>query len=528
MLLLTHLPTDILHTILQFLPTLHDLAHVTSTCKALLSFYNEDIWAACILTKYGRDNVFNEPQIRIAIQSYMRELNRMRGSRWGGGERGVTGIGGGGWRKGMHTGRVLGQLVKKGGNAKGCVGDLLKYALETGEVGLVWLLVERSVATKEEALFTAALFGNVELTRSLVERGANVNASHDQRLKATMVGILVILETNTWQSNGSLVEASGGRALTNAVYKGHLEVARLLLGCGADVHANEDEAIRVAMSSLDPNLRDRRIEVVRLLLENGADVHVNDEMPLKWAAADGYLEIVQMLLEYGADIHAANEEPFLSAVRNRQMEVAKFLADRGADVHVHNDTALIEAVHSENPKMVGFLLDLGADVHVHNDEAVRAALVNGDFAITKLLLDRGAHIPDEGVRDAVDMDFVHWGVGRVEFLLDHGIGTDVYSSINRQPPWQETFVQAAGAGHMEMLELLFERGHDDVHTNNDEALRWAAGNGHLDAVKFLVDRGGADVLANGDEVVRKASANGHMAVVRFLLERGVHNHVKEG
>ena len=49
------------------------------------------------------------------------------------------------------------------------------------------------------------------------------------------------------------------------------------------------------------------LEIVRLLLEHGADVHARDDEVLIWASRNGHLEVVRLLLNKGADIHAWND-----------------------------------------------------------------------------------------------------------------------------------------------------------------------------------------------------------------------------
>lgn len=46
------------------------------------------------------------------------------------------------------------------------------------------------------------------------------------------------------------------------------------------------------------------LELVRLLLERGADVHAYNDLALRWASRMGHLDIVKLLLERGANVHA--------------------------------------------------------------------------------------------------------------------------------------------------------------------------------------------------------------------------------
>ncbi len=59
----------------------------------------------------------------------------------------------------------------------------------------------------------------------------------------------------------------------------------------------------------------------------------------------------------------------------------------------------------------------------------------------------------------------------------------------------------------------------DIHTNQDEPLRWASRNGHTNLVKHLLQIG-ADIHANTDEPLRWGSKNGKLGVVKCLVEAG--------
>jgi ankyrin repeat protein len=84
-------------------------------------------------------------------------------------------------------------------------------------------------------------------------------------------------------------------ALHWAASNGYLEVCKLLLENGADVHAWNDHSFRRAAEN-------GHSEVCRLLLEHGADIHAEDDGALRWAALNGHFEICKFLLENGADL----------------------------------------------------------------------------------------------------------------------------------------------------------------------------------------------------------------------------------
>lgn len=90
---------------------------------------------------------------------------------------------------------------------------------------------------------------------------------------------------------------------------------------------------------------------------------------------------------------------------------------------------------------------------------------------------------------------------------------------------------AAGAGHLDAVRLLLERGADpntrDVG-DNIYPLHLAAANRHVEVVRGLLDAGG-DVHGFGDvhngDTIGWAAAAGNEAVLQLLIERGARHHV---
>lgn len=86
----------------------------------------------------------------------------------------------------------------------------------------------------------------------------------------------------------------------DAVVVGNLQEVKLLVGKGADVRANNDNAIVCASAC-------GNVEVVRYLVGQGADVRGDDNGALRYAALTGNLEIVKFLVDKGAPITVAQE-----------------------------------------------------------------------------------------------------------------------------------------------------------------------------------------------------------------------------
>lgn len=105
-------------------------------------------------------------------------------------------------------------------------------------------LNERDTMGGASPLITAAVFGQSEVAKALIEAGADVNFTNNE----------------------------GSTALITAAAFGHFEVARALIEAGADVnHTNNEGSTALHTAALFC-----RTEIVEALLDNGADKNVKN------------------------------------------------------------------------------------------------------------------------------------------------------------------------------------------------------------------------------------------------------------
>jgi ankyrin repeat protein len=251
-------------------------------------------------------------------------------------------------------------------------------------------------------LMHAALYGDPESVRLLLDKGADPNLKNEAGATALM-----------WSLDD-------------------LEKTRLLLDHGADANIQSDDGVTALIIAAG---RFGSSAIVKLLLDHGANPSAkspdSSRTPLVEAARAGDEAALKLLIAHGADVKSATAgaltgavgsgctpcfEMFLSSapqnVLDRAMSKAvlksdtaalKILLDRRTDVNsispVFRVTTLAVAATSETADvaLVKTLIDHGGNIHAksENDETVLAlAKRQGDTAVVNFLKNSGAK--DEG------------------------------------------------------------------------------------------------------------------------------------
>lgn len=195
-----------------------------------------------------------------------------------------------------------------------------------------------------EAFFTAAIEGDIENLKSLLEKGMDINVRNKKKQTAILIAAIhKKLDTVEFLANegadinlqdqtclnpflygcikgdlplvklminhGSDLECLtrfGGVGLTPACEKGHLDVVRLLLAT-TDINVNHTNFVgwtplieAIILNDGGPTQQ----AIIKLLIEHGADTQMVDKYgvtPLELAREKGYSEIEKILLEAGAE-----------------------------------------------------------------------------------------------------------------------------------------------------------------------------------------------------------------------------------
>jgi ankyrin repeat protein len=277
----------------------------------------------------------------------------------------------------------------------------LNYAIYEGKLQVVKLLAEKKfdLEVKENFHFgpltplgVAAMRGHADLTRTLLDNGANIDASQGIGTplfiaanfgNTNVVKVLLELGANT-----EITETSGTTPLFVASQNGHTDIVKLLLEYGANVNKiikrliSTDQAKTIVRETfddlkdqqkqmhafnedLDDRTKDRsnsnmylhmttlyqatqfnQTDVVQVLLQYGADTEIPYTYigyrftPLHTACAFGFTEIAESLLLAGANANCRTETgatPLHLAILERLRDIVELLIKHGADVRATDD-----------------------------------------------------------------------------------------------------------------------------------------------------------------------------------------------
>jgi ankyrin repeat protein len=185
------------------------------------------------------------------------------------------------------------------------------------------------VRTLDEALRQAVLGSHVRAVELLLDAGA------DMQLGAEFGD-----DDSVWKLALSIA--------------GVEEVAALLVQrCDPDDHIPHD--------ALFVSCEIGWLNVVKLLLDRGWDLHADADMALSCAASEGHPDVLALLLERGANVNAGNGRALRWACRSGRMDIVITLIQHGANVRLCDNRPIREASRAGHAAMVQLLLQHGAD-----------------------------------------------------------------------------------------------------------------------------------------------------------------------
>ncbi|KAJ9297660.1 hypothetical protein DTO271G3_4435 [Paecilomyces variotii] len=399
------------------------------------------------------------------------------------------------------------------------------------------LLVSTTTTTEifmSNLLVGAAAVGDVEICRTLIEAGADLDAPSGLGMRTT--------------------------ALHRALLFGKMECVRMLLKAGADPNLIMDgeTPLHIACSTRSS------LDAVRLLLQFGA--HVNPAQnsarltPLQLAVQAGEPDLVQLLLDSKANPNSFTTSSEGSALQiacsdSRNAKIVELLIAAGADI----DSRPGYQRDKRNPDYLGDSDtesesddDLGESLFSNSvlvppsfKPAILIAAENDNWEVVQLLLEEGAAV--NASLGKCPVRFLEKGIDEISYMGGHPVFTPLQAAIRAENITMTRMLLSAGAhidarrkgkyghtalqicamiGNERLIEILLRK-KADINApagvfHGRTALQAAATNSDPKVLSILL-REGANVNAlpaerQGKTALQIAAAAGNTEGVRILLD----------
>ena len=384
-------------------------------------------------------------------------------------------------------------------------------ASRSGHDEVVALLTEAERKAAATKTFCPSLFaGNVEAVELAIRNGVDV----DYRCPAQ-------------EGDGTQT------ALYDSSRYGDVDMIRLLLSKGAAVNSPDGYSLEPGSTALHAAAGGHP-EAAQLLLRAGANASQTDAnglLPLHNAARWGYPEVIEVLSdEASVDINSRTDvggTPIYYAALHGRVEVLRLLLERGADANIpdaqdvpplymaaeknHSDVVrvLLEVVDPRRATWKGF-----SPLHVAADM--------GSIASLEVLLEDGRlSVNGQSANGATPLYYAarHGRLGSLETLLSYGADP----SLARDDEFTPLYV-AAERNHGDIVRLLLDvvDPYQSIRPNGWSPLHIAATNDAKEALETLLEDGRLpiDYLTDkGETPFYWAARNGSHRVVEILLAR---------
>jgi len=289
--------------------------------------------------------------------------------------------------------------------------ELIKWLIDNGS--------DIKLVTKQgKTLLHLACENNfIELMYLLLEQGFDVNAT----TKESQTPIYMTAEDNKFEAvkllfkygaKLDLPDHKGRTPIYWAIYNNNQEMAEWLYENGGDIYGKYEETdlslLHIAAAKnnskmidlliskgLDPNIRTTKNAGV------GPDLELNYQTPVHRAAKYGALEAIKLLFFYGAELNVQDgfeETPMHLAAEEGHLEVVKWLYAQGCPIDILGTGGRpIHRVSYSNDSyaVLKWLIEQGADINEHIEEVgspLDIAYENSCSDLVMLLLSHKATI----------------------------------------------------------------------------------------------------------------------------------------
>lgn len=286
----------------------------------------------------------------------------------------------------------LAELLLANGANSNRNGICLSYAIKRELVDTVEFLLACGAEIYEYNECNAWKQNNCEILQLLTIYGASFKRFRYDKLSKALVAADV-QSVKTLVARGAPFDFRGSSALLTAIYTARISgyQRHIQFRKGGDRRSIFGVTVRRAEKST--------LDIVKLLLDNGADVHANGDLAIIEASRKGLFNLVKLLVKYGADIYAQSGQLFenLTDFRFDRPVIRRFLVEQTRI----KPSPLLSYLESPQEKY-GFeidpvsvceeLLKRAAPFLNHEKNVAEAALATGQYKILAVLHSYGIEI----------------------------------------------------------------------------------------------------------------------------------------
>ena len=401
-----------------------------------------------------------------------------------------------------HSANIIRCALIEAGAYQSSLAKEMAWAVSTGRLATVQALIKRKADLNKRApmgspLEIAARYGYSEITRCLLEAGANPNQNSPLG-RAIEFG----------HSETALLLLKHGAnptGLAAAAYQGLAEVVASLLSQGMDpnqIHRALNPSPLREFTALHAAALAGQIECLRVLLEAGADPGRRDlegrtMLEVATPEVQTWLELqsIEVQPDPGQELRSAAEQGNMPEL-HRWIQSGLDLQSRGPG----GRTALMLAAAQGHLAAVDALLKAGVEPNSLDSDTVRPNLQRLVYKTGKSLLG------DEALGQSALFYAARAGHGTVVTrLIEAGADPNLSDFLGETPS-----IWAAESGHLEALEALLKGGAKPDGT----ALRAATEARQVDCAMALLHAGAAPKQSTFEQTAGLAEA----ALLRKMLE----------
>ncbi len=377
----------------------------------------------------------------------------------------------------------------------------------------------------DESLIGAAIRGDANAVKSLLERGVDVNFQDDHGWTALMIAsknghkktVEMLLRHNP---NVDLQNKDGWTALMHASFHGRAEIVQMLV---------EKNGIKgqIGMNALMMASIAGHMDIAKILIAKIEELDQDLKKKLEDASEKGCLDIVKILVEQDVNILGPNgRNALITAASSNKSEIIRILIAKGVNVNAafyNGTTALRHASREGHTGIVRMLVvEYGADVHAKASGKTAYDIAAND-EIKRILRAAAQENAQPAASQAVQ------AVQEVEQPMPLLVRIPVGEiQRNLRPEFNEDLVNAVIKGDVKSVRSLLAAGADvntrsRTHARANQqrtVLMLACYYKHVDIVKILLDAG-ADIAAidiyEKTALMIAANQNGNVEITRMLV-----------